>query len=89
MTYALFDRDNDALEELMHVVNPSVDDIVLLAALGKRYPVNTALGDLVWEIAAGWGMAEYDLNAKARQIWASGYRPGSNIPESIIAKGLL
>ena len=75
MTYALFDRDQDALEDLMHVVNPDEQDIVTLGALGKRYPVNTVLGDLVWEIAAGWGLAEYDLNAKCRQIWASGFRP--------------
>ena len=89
MSYALFDRDQQALEDLMHVINPDLHDIVLLAALGKRYPVNSALGDLVWEIAADWGMAEHQLNTKARQIWASGYRPSSNIPDSIIAKGLL
>ena len=79
MSYALFDHDNEVLEDLMHVVNPDEQDIVLLGALGKRYIPQSALGELIWEIAASWGLTEYELNAKCRQIWASGFRPSRNV----------
>ena len=79
MSYALFDHDNKALEDLMHVVNPDEHDIVLLGALSKRYPPLSLLGSLIWEIATDWGLTEYELNRKCRKIWASGYRPGTTI----------
>ena len=79
MTYALFDHDQRVLEDLYHVVNPDEQDLVLLAALGKRYIPQSTTGELVWEIAAGWGLTEYELNAKCRQIWASGFRPSRNV----------
>ena len=79
MTYALFDRDQQVLEDLMHVVNPDDQDIVLLGALGKRYIPQSALGGLIWEIAADWGLTEYELNLKCRKIWASGFRPSHNV----------
>ena len=79
MSYALFDHDQRVLEDLMHVVNPDEQDIVLLAALGKRYIPQSALGELIWEIAADWGLTEHELNAKCRQIWASGFRPSHNV----------
>ena len=60
----------------MHVVNPDEHDIVLLGALSKRYiPDSPPLGSLIWEIAADWGLTEYELNRKCRKIWASGFRP--------------
>ena len=79
MSYALFDHDQQALEDLMHVVNPDEHDIVVLGALSKRYVSDSPLGDLIWEIAAGWGLTERELNSKCRKIWASGYRPGTTI----------
>ena len=79
MTYALFDRDQVVLEDLMHVVNPDDQDLVLLGALGKRYIPQSATGELIWEIAAGWGLTEYELNLKCRKIWASGFRPSNNV----------
>ncbi len=79
MTYALFDHDQRVLEDLYDVVNPDDQDIVLLGALGKRYIPQSATGELIWEIAAGWGLTEYELNVKCRQIWASGFRPSTNV----------
>ena len=79
MSYALFDRDNEVLEDLAHVVNPDEHDIVLLGALSKRYPPLSLLGSLIWEIAADWGLTEYELDRKCRKIWASGFRPSHNV----------
>jgi len=79
MTYALFDHDQRVLEDLFNVVNPDAHDIVLLGALGKRYIPDSAIGELIWEIAASWGLTEYELNAKCRKIWASGFRPSYNV----------
>ena len=79
MKYALIDHDCDVLEDLMHVVNPDDHDIVLLGALSKRYIPESPLGDLIWEIATSWGLTEHELNAKCRQIWASGFRPSHNV----------
>ena len=79
MTYALFDRDQEVLEDLYQVVNPDDQDIVLLGALSKRYIPESATGDLIWEIAAGWGLTKYELDVKCRKIWASGFRPGHNV----------
>ena len=79
MTYALFDRDQEVLEDLYQVVNPDDLDIVLLGALSKRYIPESATGDLIWEIAAGWGLTKYELDVKCRKIWASGFRPGHNV----------
>ena len=76
MSYAMFDRDQEALEDLLEVVNPDDQDTVTLGALMKRYPADTVLGELISEIASRWGLSEDSLNAACRKIWANGYRPG-------------
>lgn len=79
MSHALFDHDQRVLEDLCHVVNPEDQDIVLLGAISKRYIPQSATGELIWEIAAGWGLTEYELNLKCRRIWSSGFRPSHDV----------
>ena len=79
MTYALFDRDNEALEDLMFVINPDEQDIVTLGALAKRYPQQSDLGMVIRQISAQWGFTEEALELRCREIWASGFRPSHNV----------
>ena len=79
MSYAMFDHDQEAFEDLLQVVNPDDHDIVLLGALCKRYPLRSDMGYLARDIAGGWGLSESDLDAKCRGIWASGYRPKTTV----------
>jgi len=78
MSYVMFDRDQEALEDLLGVVNPDDHDIVLLGALCKRYPFRSDMGYLARDIAGGWGLSDSGLDAKCREIWASGYRPSAS-----------
>ena len=56
MSYALFDHDQQALEDLMHVVNPDDHDIVWGPQQALRSP-DSLLGSLIWEIAADWNLS--------------------------------
>ena len=79
MTYALFDHDQRVLEDLYDVVNPDDQDIVLLGALSKRYIPQSDTGRLIDAIRSTWGLSERQLDAKCREIWASGFRPSHNV----------
>ena len=89
MSYAQIDRDDETLEDLLEVKHPDLHDYVLLGAIASRYQYPHPLAILTQDIAEGWGLTIEQLQAKCRTIWASGYRPGSEIPESLHAKGLL
>ena len=89
MCYAQIDYDDEALEDLLAVKNPDIHDYVVLGAISSRYQYPHPLAILVQDIAEGWGLTVEQLRAKCRVIWANGYHPGSDIPESLHAKGLL
>ena len=89
MGYAQIDHDDEALEDLLAVKNPDIHDYVVLGAISSRYQYPHPLAILTQDIAEGWGLTIEQLQAKCRTIWANGYRPGSSIPDSIIAKGIL
>ena len=77
--YALIDHDDEALEDLLAVVNPDDHDYVVLGAIVSRYPYPHPLAVLAQDIAEGWGLTTQQLQAKCREIWASGYRPGTTV----------
>ena len=75
MSYALIDYDDEALEDLLAVVNPDDHDKVVLGAITQRYPYPHPLGVLAQDIAEGWGYTQEELFKQCRSIWASGFRP--------------
>lgn len=79
MGYAMIDHDDEALERLLALKSPETHDLVVLGAIASRYHYPHPLAILVQDIAEGWGLTTQQLQAKCRQIWASGYRPGTTI----------
>ena len=77
--YAQIDRDDEALEDLLDVVNPDTQDKVVLGAILSRYQFPHPLAILAQDIAEGWGLTTEQLRAKCRAIWAGGYRPKHQI----------
>ena len=77
MSYAQIDRDDERLTDLLVTKIPDIHDIVDLGALVLRYPYPHPLGILAQDIGEGWGLTPERLLKRCREIWASGYRPGT------------
>tara|TARA_Y100001968_G_C19336230_1_gene707011 strand:- start:852 stop:1160 length:309 start_codon:yes stop_codon:yes gene_type:complete len=84
--HPLYLVDRNHLDRLLSKNSPADDDLIDLARLIIRYDGFPGVEDLkndIQKILKLWGMTEESLNAKTRQIWGNGYRPGNKIDESI------
>ena len=73
----MIDHDTEELERLLDLKVPEIHDLVSLGAISSRYHYPHPLGVLAQDIAEGWGLTLFQLKKRCREIWASGYRPGS------------
>ena len=75
---ALYRWDSEIIHRLLHTSEPNTTEITDAARLFCRYRDTTHL-DLVTDISravARWGLSIDEVNAKAKAIWQSGWRPG-------------
>ena len=75
---ALYRWDREIIHRLLHAQAPGTTEIPDAARLLCRYRDTTHL-DLVTDIGRAitkWGLSIEEVNAKAKAIWQSGYRPG-------------
>jgi len=82
---ALYRTDRDIIVRLLHLSDPTPGDYTDAARLFHRYR-DTTHQDLVADInraASKWDMSMDQLNAKAKTIWQSGWRPGNFIQVSV------
>tara|TARA_Y100001968_G_C19451634_1_gene769084 strand:- start:4497 stop:4805 length:309 start_codon:yes stop_codon:yes gene_type:complete len=85
-SHPLYLVDRNHLNRLLAKVTPTDEDLIDLARLIIRYDGFPGADDLqsdMNKILKLWKLTNETLNAKTRQIWESGYRPGNNIDETI------
>ena len=78
---ALYRNDRQVIDALLETSGePSPTNITDAARLLSRYQDTTHL-DLVTDLIkamGNWGYSVTDTNAKAKEIWTSGWRPGGH-----------
>ncbi len=80
----IIDREN--LDRLLVKDSPENSDLVDLARLFLRYEGFPGAYDLkedMKKILSAWGLSRDTLNNRVRQIWQSGYRPGSQQEDGV------
>ena len=85
-THPLEAIDRDHIDRLLSRETPSDGDLADLARLLIRYdgfPGAESLQQDMERLLTLWNINREQLNAQVRQIWASGYRPGSAVEESV------
>ena len=78
--------DRDHLDRLLSRDRPDDGDLVELARLFIRYegfPGAEALQRDLQRLLTLWKISRDDLNRRARQIWAGGFRPGAAADEAV------
>jgi len=78
-THPLEAIDRDVVDRLLAREQPLDQDLVDLARLFLRYeefPGADALRHDLSRVMSLWGLDRDGLNARARQLWTSGFRPG-------------
>ena len=78
--------DRDHLDRLLSRDSPEDADLVELARLLIRYegfPGAEALQKDLQRLLSLWNISRYELNRRARQIWAGGFRPGAAADEAV------
>ena len=85
-THPLEAIDRDHIDRLLACESPQDGDLADLARLLTRYdgfPGAEALQQDMERLLTIWKVSREELNQRARQIWASGYRPGPAVEEAV------
>jgi len=79
-THPLYATDRDQVDALLaHQGEPGPDQLTTAARLVMRYLDFPGADDIKADIqkaVAAWGLDRDGLNARCREIWSSGWRPG-------------
>ena len=82
-THPLYASDRDHVDGLLgHEGEPGPDQLTVAARLVMRYEDFPGAEDIkndIRKVVAGWGLDPQSLNARCREIWASGWKPGQKI----------
>ncbi len=85
-THPLEATDRDHIDRLLARESPQDGDLADLARLFIRYdgfPGSESLQQDMERLLTIWKISREELNARARKIWASGYRPGPAVEEAV------
>jgi len=82
-THPLYASDRDHVDGLLgHEGEPGPEQLTVAARLVMRYGDFPGAEDIkndIRKVVAGWGLDPQSLNARCREIWASGWKPGQRI----------
>jgi hypothetical protein len=84
------DATDRQIIEALPASNPSDLDIVQAARLLVRYRdslLSTDLHEQLQQTLAAWGLTALELNARARTIWQSGWRPALSTDQQEVGSG--
>ena len=84
--HPLYSIDRDHIDRLLAKELPEDGDIVDLARLFLRYEGFPGALDLQEDLNKTlklWGVSRETLNARARSIWESGFRPGKKAADAV------
>ena len=84
--HPLYSIDRDHIDRLLAKELPEDGDIVDLARLFLRYEGFPGALDLQEDLNKTlklWGFSRENLNARARNIWESGFRPGMKAVDAV------
>ena len=88
--HPLYATDRDQVDALLgHQGDPGPEQLTVAARLVMRYGDFPGADDIkqdIQKVVAGWGLDSKSLNARCREIWASGWKPGQQI-ESELGSG--
>ena len=86
-THPLYATDREVVDSLLgHQGEPGPDQLSHAARLLMRYDGFPGSPDIQTDLKRaikGWGLERESLNAKCREIWASGWRPGQDAGDSV------
>lgn len=89
--HPLYASDRDRIDALLgHKGEPNEEQLTTTAMLLNRYdgfPGAIDLQEDLTKVVKGWGLDREGLNAKARAIWTSGWRPGSASSSDEVGSG--
>ena len=81
-THPLYAIDRDQIDAVLgHQGEPGPQQLTTVGALLCRYvdfPGAEDIRDDLQKCLTLWGLTRDELNAKTRQIWANGWRPGQD-----------
>ena len=82
-THPLYRTDRDQVDSLLgHQGNPGPLQLTVAARLLMRYGDFPGAHDIkqdIQKLLADWGLDSQSLNARCREIWASGWKPGQKL----------
>ena len=85
-SHPLYKVDRELVDRLLGKHSPNEQDMVDLARLLIRFdefPGATDLQEDMKKTLNLWGLDREELNARVRQIWAKGFRPGQSSSDSV------
>lgn len=86
-THPLYATDREVVDGLLgHAGDPGPEQLTHAARLLMRYdgfPGSPDIQEDIERALRGWGLERNMLDAKCREIWASGWRPGQNSVDSV------
>jgi len=86
LPHALIERDREILVRVQAAMLPGPEDLATAARLRLRYDGNPSCGDIVSAIDATlqrWGLTVEEVNARVKELWDSGWRPGIGIDAAV------
>ena len=82
-THPLYSTDRDQVDALLgHHGAPGPEQLTTAARLVMRYKDFPGADDIKEDIqkaVRSWGLDDVSLNARCREIWSSGWRPGQQV----------
>jgi len=86
-THPLYATDRDHVDALLgHQGDPGPDQLTVAARLVMRYGDFPGADDIkqdIQKVVTGWGLDSQRLNARCREIWASGWKPGQQLDNDL------
>lgn len=84
--HPLYAVDRNTVDRLLAATQPGQQDIVDCARLITRYEAFPGASDIKGDLShclRSWNLTRAELNASARTIWQSGYRPVAESAEEV------
>ena len=85
--HPLYATDRDQVDALLgHQGEPGPEQLTVAARLLMRYgdfPGADDLKDDILKVIQSWNLDLHSLNARCREIWASGWKPGQQIDSEL------
>ena len=86
-THPLYAKDRDLVDALLgQQGDPGPEQLTVAARLVMRYGDFPGADDIKQDIqkaVAGWGLDSQSLNARCREIWSSGWKPGQQLDNEL------